>query len=168
MLKARLWTDPDGEAYEDLPYPKAKDFDKAKANNILRRIDTSAMIVDCMTKRMKPDVLPVMDGHLDLTPTAESLLIKSKKKAGRAKAKSESLGKFQNDAIHATDTTADFAEATDTFTDEANFVQGVVRHASASSHDAPTDISDASPGRICREKRAQRIRRVDTVFGKDR
>ena len=129
------------------------------------------MVVDCMTKRMKPDVLlRVMDGYLDLTPTEESLVIKSRKKAGRAKAKRESLGKFQNDSIH---TTADSAEATETEADEANFVQGIVRHSSASSHDAPTDISeslgsDASPGRICREKRAQRIRRVDTVFGKGR
>ena len=88
MLKARLWTDPDGQTYEDLPDPKAKEFDKAQANNILRWIDTSAMVVDCMTKRMKPDVLiKVMDGYIDLTPTPESVLIKSKKKAGRAKAK---------------------------------------------------------------------------------
>ena len=53
-----------------------------------------------MTKRTKPDVLiKVMDGYIDLTPTAESVLIKSKKKAGRAKAKAkdESLGEFQND-----------------------------------------------------------------------
>ena len=141
MLKSRLWTDPEGQTYEDLPDPKSKDFDRAQANNILRWIDTSAMIVDCMTKRMKPDVLiKVMDGYVDLTPTPESVLIKSKKKAGRAKAKAkdESLGEFQNDTdFHKP---AD-AEAQDTTSDIANFVVSGIR---LSSHKNSPESSSLS------------------------
>ena len=118
MFNARLWTDPDGETYEYLPDPEqSASFDNAKANIISRWIDTSSMVVDCMTKRMKPDVLfRIMDGYLDLTPTEESLLIKSRKRAGRAKAKSKTLGEFLGDSLQ-------IAEATETKTNEANFVQ---------------------------------------------
>ena len=179
MLKSRLWADPEGQTYEDLPDPKGKDFDKAQANNILRWIDTSAMIG--MTKRMRPDVLiKTMTGHIDLTPTPESVLIKSKKKAGRAKAKAkdESLGEFQNDTdFHKP---AD-AEAQDTtHSDTANFVVSGIRvHSSTSSsepnrgsHHAPADVgvttsetSESSPSsKRCRQK-LHEIQRYKTVFG---
>ena len=186
MLKSRLWTDPEGQTYEDLPDPKSKDFDRAQANNILRWIDTSAMIVDCMTKRMKPDVLiQVMDGYIDLTPTPESVLIKSKKKAGRAKAKAkdESLGEFQNDTdFHKP---ADAGAQDITTSDTANFVvSGIRRHSSTSSsdardtpadimhNDAPADIvvtSESSPERTARKvQRVQEVIRYNTVFGDKR
>ena len=72
-LKQLLWTSPDGSQYDELPEP-----DKAK--NIIRWIDTSAMPVDCMTKRMKPDtLLAVMKGKLDVTATAESTMTKQRK-----------------------------------------------------------------------------------------
>ena len=91
MIKQRLWTDPDGESYEDLPITTAQELyekNKPLINNIVRWIDTSAMVVDCMTKRMKADTMyRVMDGVLDLTPTPESILCKSRKAKGRAKAK---------------------------------------------------------------------------------
>ena len=91
MIKQRLWTDPDGLSYEDLPITTAQELyekNKPLINNIVRWIDTSAMVVDCMTKRMKADTMyRVMDGVLDLTPTPESILCKSRKAKGRAKAK---------------------------------------------------------------------------------
>ena len=45
-LRQLLWVDEHGDQYDELPEP-------GKARNIIRWIDTSAMAVDCMTKRMK-------------------------------------------------------------------------------------------------------------------
>ena len=46
------------------------------------------MIVDCLTKKMKPDVMHKLQqsGRLSLKPTPENVLVKmSKRKQGRAK-----------------------------------------------------------------------------------
>ena len=133
------------------------------------------MVVDCMTKRMKPDVLiKVMNGYVDLTPTPESVLIKSKKKAGRAKAKAkdESLGEFQNDTDFHIPTDV---EATGHYpSDTANFVTGIRRHSSTSSsdaHHAPADMrvtsetSEASPIAKRDRQKTQETRRYNRVFG---
>ena len=79
VLRQRLWLDADGEPYEELPADK-------DASNILRWIDTSTMIADCLTKKMKADALwPAMHGRLDLTPTPESVLTKMRKQKLRQK-----------------------------------------------------------------------------------
>ena len=63
------------------------------AENAVRWIDTSCMIVDCLTKRMKPDLmLRLMEqGKLCLRPTVESQLLKLRKQKQRA-AKKEQTG----------------------------------------------------------------------------
>ena len=68
-----IWNKEDGTQYEELP--KERD-----ARYAIRWIDTSAMPVDCMTKRMKGDVLVrTLAGKLDLRPTPESTLVKLRK-----------------------------------------------------------------------------------------
>ena len=80
-LRQRLWADHNGEPYEELP-------EDDKANNIVRWIDTSVMIADCLTKRMKATNLwPAMRGKLSLTPTPESILTKMRKQKARKKTK---------------------------------------------------------------------------------
>ena len=80
-LRQRLWADHNGEPYEELP-------EDDKANNIIRWIDTSVMIADCLTKRMKATNLwPAMKGRLSLTPTPESVLTKMRKQKARKKTK---------------------------------------------------------------------------------
>ena len=68
-----IWNKDDGTQYEELP--KEQD-----ARYAIRWIDTSAMPVDCMTKRMKGDVLArTFAAKLDLRPTPESVLVKLRK-----------------------------------------------------------------------------------------
>ena len=52
-------------------------------------VDTSRMLADCLTKKMKsPPLIKFMqDGDIDLTPTLDSLWLKAKKQAARAKGK---------------------------------------------------------------------------------
>ena len=56
------------------------------AENAVRWIDTSCMIVDCLTKKMKTDVLLKLmkTGKLVLRPTPESQLLKLKKQKLRS------------------------------------------------------------------------------------
>ena len=49
-LKQVLWEKPDGTDFDELPPDTV-------AENAVRWIDTSAMIVDCLTKKMSPDVM---------------------------------------------------------------------------------------------------------------
>ena len=82
-LRQRLWLDPDGEPYEELPHPK-------EAANVLRWIDTSAMCVDCLTKKMKAGCLwDVMHGHVDINATPESIITKMRKSKLRRKTTDE-------------------------------------------------------------------------------
>ena len=55
-LKQMLWEKPDGTNLDELEPATI-------AANTVRWIDTSCMIVDCLTKRMKPTVFP--EGHED-------------------------------------------------------------------------------------------------------
>ena len=66
------------------------------ARNAIRWIDTSAMVVDCMTKEMKADVLiRTFEGSLDVRPTPESLLTKMRKQKLRQQ-KSEAAEEDEN------------------------------------------------------------------------
>ena len=82
-LKQMLWEKSDGTPLDEL-------LPENIAENAVRWIDTSCMVVDCLAKRMKPDVtLKLMkDGRLNLRPTLESTLLKMRKQRLR-KAKSQ-------------------------------------------------------------------------------
>ena len=83
-LKQLLWEKSDGTILDELEPEKV-------AENAVRWIDTSCMIVDCLTKKMKPDLmLRVMEqGKLCLKPTAESQLLKLRKQKLRAEKKAK-------------------------------------------------------------------------------
>ena len=78
-LKQMLWEKSDGTNLDELP-------PEAQAENAVRWIDTSCMIVDCFTKKMSPEVLLklMQRGYLDLQPTVESQLLKMRKRKQRA------------------------------------------------------------------------------------
>ena len=78
-LKQVLWEKADGTDLEELP-------PEALAENAVRWIDTSCMIVDCLTKKMKPDVMHQLQesGRLSLKATAESVTQKMCKRKSRA------------------------------------------------------------------------------------
>ena len=77
-LKQLLWEKADGTVLDELE-------PESVAENAVRWIDTSCMIVDCLTKRMKPDLmLRLMEqGKLCLRPTVESQLLKLRKQKQR-------------------------------------------------------------------------------------
>ena len=80
-LKQMLWEIADGTNLDEL-------MPEEVAENAIRWIDTSCMVVDCLTKRMKPDVLLNLTttGTLSLKATPESQLLKLRKqKLRRAK-----------------------------------------------------------------------------------
>ena len=83
-LKQLLWEKPDGTNLDELEPATI-------AANTVRWIDTSCMIVDCLTKRMKPTVLLKLmkTGQLCLEATAESQLLKMLKQKRRRQAKPE-------------------------------------------------------------------------------
>ena len=73
-LKQMLWEKADGTNLDNL---EPADI----AENTIRWIDTSCMIVDCLTKRMKPDLMIKLctTGELSLKPTLESQMLKLRK-----------------------------------------------------------------------------------------
>ena len=77
-LKQMLWEKSDGTNLDELE-------PEAIAENAVRWIDTSCMIVDCLTKRMKTEVLTKLmkTGILDLEPTVESQMLKLRKQKAR-------------------------------------------------------------------------------------
>ena len=81
-LKQLLWEQADGTNLDELPPEEI-------AENAVRWIDTSCMVVDCLTKKMKPDVLMRLAGSgiLDLNPTVESQLLKLRKQKLRKEKK---------------------------------------------------------------------------------
>ena len=81
-LKQLLWEKADGTNLDEL-------LPEEMAENAIRWIDTSCMIVDCLTERMDAGVLLKLMklGKLDLNPTAESTLLKMKKAKQRANKK---------------------------------------------------------------------------------
>ena len=78
-LTQLLWEKADGTNLDEL-------LPEDVCENAVRWIDTSCMVVDCLTKRMRPDVLlKLMSfGKLDLKPTDESVLSKLRKQRQRA------------------------------------------------------------------------------------
>ena len=78
-LKQMLWEKADGTNLDEL-------LPEEVAENAVRWIDTSCMVVDCLTKRMKPDVLInlIETGILSLKATPESQLLKLRKQKLRA------------------------------------------------------------------------------------
>ena len=77
-----MWEKADGTILDELEPENI-------AENAVRWIGTSCMIVDCLTKRMKPDLmLRLMEqGKLCLRPTAENQLLKLRKQKLRAEKK---------------------------------------------------------------------------------
>ena len=70
-LKTMFWEKADGTPLDDL-------MPEATCENAVRWIDTSCMIVDCLTKRTDPTVLIrlMRTGTISLQPTVESELAK--------------------------------------------------------------------------------------------
>ena len=83
-LKQMRWETVGGTSLDEL-------LPEDAAENAIRWIDTSCMIVDSLTKKMKPDILlsTIQTGRFTLIPTAESEVLKMKKRKQRAKAKGE-------------------------------------------------------------------------------
>ena len=75
-LRQMIWLTPDGELREDIG-PDQPDM--------VRWIDTSCMVADCLTKRMRSDRLSecLRSCWHDLNPTDESVLCKMRKQKGR-------------------------------------------------------------------------------------
>ena len=78
-LKQMLWEKADGTNLDEL-------LPEEVAENAVRWIDTSCMVVDCLTKRMRLDVLVnlIETGILSLKATPESQLLKLRKQKLRA------------------------------------------------------------------------------------
>ena len=77
-LKQVLWKKADGTDLEEL-------LPATLEENAVRWIDTSCMIVDCLTKKMKPDVTHRLqeDGKLSLKATGESVTEKMCRRKNR-------------------------------------------------------------------------------------
>ena len=75
-LRQMVWLTPDGELPEKIGLDQP---------DMVRWIDTSCMVADCLTKRMRSDRLSecLRSCWLDLIPTDESVLCKMKKQKGR-------------------------------------------------------------------------------------
>ena len=76
-LRQMIRLTPDGELREEIGSDQP---------DMVRWIDTSCMVADCLTKRMRSDRLNecVRTCWLDLIPTDESVLCKMKKQKSRA------------------------------------------------------------------------------------
>ena len=83
-LKQLLWEKSDGTNLDEL---EPEDV----AENAIRWIDTSCMVVDCLTKKMNPAVLLklITTSRLSLEPTVESQMLKLKKQKLRRDKKSQ-------------------------------------------------------------------------------
>ena len=81
-LKQMLWEKSDGTNLDEL-------LSEEIAENAVRWIDTSCMVVDCLTKRMRPDLMVklMISGKLCLRATPESQLLKLRKQKLRAQKK---------------------------------------------------------------------------------
>ena len=89
-LKQLLWEKADGTNLDEL---EPEDV----AENAVRWIDTSTMIVDCLTKRMRPKVILKFkhEGHLDLKASEEDTLSKATK--AEAKGRKEGSHTYRPD-----------------------------------------------------------------------
>ena len=77
-LRQMVWLTPDGELREKIGSDQP---------DMVRWIDTSCMVADCLTKRMRSDRLSgcLRSCWLDLITTDESVLCKMKKQKGRTR-----------------------------------------------------------------------------------
>ena len=84
--KQLLWETSDGKSLDEL-------LPEDAAENAVRWIDTSCMVVDCLTKRMGPDIVLQLKqtGRLDLNPTVKSQMLKLQKQKQRASKKAASI-----------------------------------------------------------------------------
>ena len=73
-----MWSKPDGTEFDELP-------PEAMAENAVRWIDTSSMVVDCLTKKMSPEVVHRVQTtcQLNLEATPESKTLKMRKQKQR-------------------------------------------------------------------------------------
>ena len=83
-LKQLLWEKSDGTNLDEL---EPEDV----AENAIRWIDTSCMVVDCLTKKMNPSILMklITTSRLSLEPTVESQMLKLKKQKQRREKKAK-------------------------------------------------------------------------------
>ena len=86
-LKQVLWHKPDGTEFDTLPA-------ETVAENAVRWIDTSIMVVDCLTKKMSPEVVhrvqSLCELNLEATPESKTLKMrKQKQRAAKTKANDE-------------------------------------------------------------------------------
>ena len=74
-LKQMLWEKSDGTNLDELGPEDV-------AENAVRWIDTSCMVVDCLTKKMSPTILLklIASSRLSLEATVESQMLKLKKR----------------------------------------------------------------------------------------
>ena len=77
-LRQMVWLTPDGELREKI---------RSDQPDMVRWIDTSCMVTDCLTKRMRSDRLSecLRSCWLELIPTDESVLCRKKKQKGRTR-----------------------------------------------------------------------------------
>ena len=87
-----LWEKADGTNLDEL-------LPAQVAENTVRWIDTSCMIVDCLTKRMNPEVMLRLTatGALDLKPTVESQMLKLRKSKLRKDKKAKGQKEVRSD-----------------------------------------------------------------------
>ena len=82
-----LWHNPDGTEIDTLPA-------ETVAENAVRWIDTSIIVVDCLTKKMSPEVVHRVQSrcelNLEATPESKTLKMrKQKQRAAKTKANDE-------------------------------------------------------------------------------
>ena len=89
-LRQMVWLTPDGELREDVGSDQP---------DMVRWADTSCMVVDCVTKRMRSDRLSecLRPCWHDLIPTDESVFCKMKKQKGRRSPDGSAGGMDRND-----------------------------------------------------------------------
>ena len=89
-LRQMVWLTSDGELRDEIG---------SNQPDMVRWIDTSCMVADCLTKRMRSDRLSecLRSCWLDLLPTDESVLCKMKKQKGRTSPDGDAGGTDVND-----------------------------------------------------------------------
>ena len=89
-LRQMVWLTPDGELREEIG---------SEQPDMVRWVDTSCMVADYLTKRMRSDRLSecLRSCWLDLIPTDESVLCKMQKQKGRAELDGNAGGFNRND-----------------------------------------------------------------------
>jgi hypothetical protein len=75
VMRQLIWLDENDEPRDSLD---------DSCSDMLRWIDTTAMIADCLTKAMKPGrLIDALRGHLDLRATPEGELVKMRRQKAK-------------------------------------------------------------------------------------